>query len=268
MKMKNILVVLLALIMNACAIESLRTENKTPPPVVTEKNPAPTAEPEAKPEPVKVEKKEEPAAHSHSARQKGPIAADEALKLLKSGNQRFQKSQFRKDGALAPDRQRLVLGQKPYAIILSCSDSRVPPEVVFDQKLGEIFVVRTAGQSADFSAIASIEYAVEHLGANLIVVMGHESCGAVKAAHATFTNPPPSSPHLQALIKDIQPRIAIFSSTKISAGALDEGWANVVGAAKDLVEKSQVIREAVQSGEVKIVRSLYHLGTGDVEWQR
>lgn len=80
----------------------------------------------------------------------------------------------------ASDLKRLSTGQKPHTIVLSCSDSRVPPEVLFDQKLGEIFVIRTAGQAIDSSVLASIEYAVSHLGTNLIVVMGHESCGAVK----------------------------------------------------------------------------------------
>lgn len=205
------------------------------------------------------------AAVSH--REKGPVEADAALELLKQGNQRYRKGGLRKDGATIKDRERLSKGQKPHTIVFSCSDSRVPPELVFDQKLGELFVVRTAGQSADFSAIASIEYAIEHLGANLIVVMGHESCGAVRAAHGAFAGGDAGSPHITALVKDIQPRINLFASTPISQGAMDESWANVIGTAKDLMEKSDIIRHAVATGEVKIARSIYHLSTGQVEWK-
>lgn len=208
-----------------------------------------------------------PVAPQRMDRDKGAVSADAALEILKQGNQRYRKGFLRKDGFAAKDRVRLAAGQKPYAVVFSCSDSRVPPEIVFDQKLGEIFVVRTAGQSADYGAIASIEYAIQHLGANLIVVMGHESCGAVRAAHGAFSGGEATSPYLASLIKEIQPRISLFASTPISQGALDESWSNVIGAAKDLMMKSTVIRYAVESGEVKIARSLYHLGSGQVDWK-
>ena len=118
---------------------------------------------------------------------KPSVAPDTALKWLMNGNNRFVKTQLRmKEGQKPADIKRLSSGQQPHAIVLSCSDSRVPPELVFDQKLGEIFVVRTAGEALGDNAVGSIEYAVEHLGSRLIVVMGHTSCGAVKAAHATL----------------------------------------------------------------------------------
>lgn len=204
--------------------------------------------------------------HAHSGRHAGPIPAEKALGWLKNGNTRYLRQTLRKDGQGPNDIRRLASGQQPHSIVLSCSDSRVPPEVLFDQKLGEIFVVRTAGESLDAMAIASIEYAVSHLGSNLIVVMGHESCGAVKAAHGTFGGKDAGSEALNKLVADIQPRIKEFEGQTLSKGALLEGWANVKGVAKDLLERSEIIRQAVATGEVRIEQAVYHLSDGHVEW--
>jgi carbonic anhydrase len=200
-------------------------------------------------------------------RKKGDIAAPKALGLLKDGNKRFISGHFRLEGISASDRKRLVDGQKPHTIVLSCSDSRVPPEIVFDQKLGEIFVVRTAGESLDSSAIASIEYAVSHLGSNLIVVMGHESCGAVKAALATLKGGDAGSAWLNKLVADLHPHLKRFSELTPTDGVIVESWANVEGVAHDLTERSEIVRKLVESGEVQIQNALYHLGSGQVEWR-
>ncbi|MBP9679845.1 MAG: carbonic anhydrase [Bacteriovorax sp.] len=205
--------------------------------------------------------------HDEHKREAGPVEADKSLGFLKNGNTRFMKAHVRKDGASKSDRERLSSGQKPHAIVLSCSDSRVPPEIVFDQKLGEIFVVRTAGQSLDASAIASIEYAVSHLGSNLIVVMGHESCGAVKAALGTLKGGDAGSPWLNKLVADLHPHLKRYSETPPSQGVLAESWSNVEGVALDLIEQSEIIKKLVQSGEVKIQNALYHLDSGSVEWR-
>ena len=143
----------------------------------------------------------------------------------------------------------------------------MPPEIVFDQKLGEIFVVRTAGQALDSSAIASIEYAVSHLGSNLIIVMGHESCGAVKAALSTLGGSDAGSPSLNKLVGDIHPRLQRFSKMPASAGVVDESWSNVMGVATDLAARSEIIQKAIESGELKIEKALYHLASGEVEWK-
>lgn len=198
---------------------------------------------------------------------RGPIPADKSLSWLKNGNTRFVKHFLRNDGDLAKDRNRLVPGQKPHAIVISCSDSRVPPEVVFDQKLGEIFVIRTVGESLDASAIGSIEYALNHLGSNLIVVMGHDSCGAVREALATLDGSDAGSPWLNKLVQDLHPHLKSFKGKPASADLAVEGWANVSGVAKDLVDRSQIVRDAVNSGEVKIQTALYRLGTGVVEFK-
>lgn len=205
-------------------------------------------------------------AHSHT-REAGPISADKSLGWLKNGNTRFTKGTFRADGASSKDRARLVGGQKPHAIVLSCSDSRVPPEVVFDQKLGEIFVVRTAGQDVGTNVIASIEYALSHLGANLLVVMGHESCGALKATLSALQGADLGSPALNAMAEELKPHLQSYADKKPSDHLLDESWSNVTGVAKELTERSALIRDAVASGEVKIVKAMYHLESGNVEWR-
>lgn len=204
--------------------------------------------------------------HSQNHRHAGDISAEKALGWLKNGNRRFTKGFLRKDGQAASDLERLSKGQKPHSIVLSCSDSRVPPEVVFDQKLGEIFVVRTAGQTLDYGAIASIEYALAHLGSNLIVVMGHESCGAVKAALTATPGQDIGSPYLNQLVAQIKPRLMKTPRAEASHGLIKEGWENVQGVTEDLVAKSEIIRDALQSGGVKIQPALYHLGSGQVEW--
>jgi carbonic anhydrase len=207
------------------------------------------------------------AVHSTHKREAGPINSSTSLRYLKNGNTRFIEKKFRKDGVSREEIKGLSTGQKPHAIVLSCSDSRVPPEILFDQKLGEIFVVRTAGEALDSAVIASIEYAVSHLGSNLIVVMGHESCGAVKAALSTLTGGDAGSAALNKLVADIHPRLARYSRIPASAGVVAESWSNVEGVANDLAARSEIIQSAIESGEVKIEKALYHLGSGSVEWK-
>jgi carbonic anhydrase len=195
---------------------------------------------------------------------KPSVEPGEALRMIKNGNIRFTKGLLRKDGQAKSDITRLSTGQQPHTIVLSCSDSRVPPELVFDQKLGELFVVRTAGQSLDDNAIGSIEYAIEHLGAKLIVVMGHTSCGAVKAAHGTLDGSSAGSPAIDALVKEIHPRIAKFKSQKPSNNFESESWANVDGIIVDLMAKSKIISHELNTGKLWITPALYTLDSGSV----
>lgn len=220
-------------------------------------------------------KKDAPAEHkdvtnaeakTESHRKAGAVTPEKALGWLKNGNARYTKGSFRKDGATKKDVERLAKGQSPHSIILSCSDSRVPPEVVFDQKLGEVFVVRTAGESLDSSVIASIEYAVEHLGSNLILVMGHTQCGAVKAALNTPAGSDAGSPYINALVAEIQPRLHEHARGPASENFVVEGWDNARGVSQKLLEKSKVIREAAKSGSLRVETALYHLESGKVEW--
>ncbi|WP_413578527.1 carbonic anhydrase [Bdellovibrio sp. HCB290] len=197
-------------------------------------------------------------------RSMGPIPAEKSMGWLKNGNTRYVTGRLRADGASRKDRMHLTEGQKPHAIVLACSDSRVPPELVFDQKLGEIFVVRTAGDSLNETVVGSIEYGIQYLGANLIVVLGHSSCGAVNAA---LKGEDLGSPALNAIVDDIKPRITQFAGQTPSRGLVQESFANVTGVAHDLLMQSQILRDAVASGDVKISRALYHLDSGKVEWK-
>lgn len=202
----------------------------------------------------------EPAKHfeAHDA-----ISAEQSLGWLKNGNIRFVKGRFRSDGRRQSDVKRLVSGQKPHAIILSCSDSRVPPEHVFDQSLGEIFVIRVAGEALDASVIASVEYAVEHLGVKNVVVMGHTHCGAVKAAIAARPGVSSGSPSLDSLVSDIKPRLpASVGNTDVA----NEAFENAKGISRDLLKRSKILSEKVNSSDVKVSPALYHLESGKVEW--
>lgn len=202
----------------------------------------------------------EPAHHSevHEG-----ISAEQSLGWLKNGNTRFVRGRFRSDGRRQSDVRRLVSGQKPHAIILSCSDSRVPPEHVFDQSLGEIFVIRVAGEALDSSVIASMEYAVEHLGVKNVVVMGHTHCGAVKAALAAKPGVSSGSPSLDSLVADIKPRLPASVG---EADVASEAFENAKGISRDLLKRSKILSEKVNSSQVKVSPALYHLETGRVDW--
>ena len=182
---------------------------------------------------------------------------DEVWADLEAGNQRYVsgETQPREFKEL---RTKLAKGQAPEAIILGCADSRVPPELLFDKTLGELFVVRAAGNVADKIGVGSIEYAVEHLGTHVIVVLGHESCGAVTAACSGAKLP---SPNLVAIGE------AIATACRRNGGAPDVHASvreNVSTSAADLVAHSEILREAVESGNLTIVKAVYDLGSGKV----
>lgn len=183
--------------------------------------------------------------------------AQEALDRLADGNARFVADKL--DGKLQNSVRRgeLTGGQKPYAIVLSCADSRVVPELAFDTGLGEIFVIRVAGNIANTSSIASIEYAVAHLGTKLIVVLGHESCGAVTAAIAGGNN----GYNLNHLLSHIEP-------AKAEAGTDDVNTVvkkNAEMTAQELVDRSMIINDAMSNG-LYIIPAYYNLGSGAVEF--
>lgn len=186
--------------------------------------------------------------------------AQEALNRLKEGNSRFVSGS--PSTAVQGDDARAALtsGQSPYAIILSCADSRVVPEQAFDTGLGEIFIIRVAGNVANTSSIASIEYAVANLGTKLIVVMGHQSCGAVGAAVAGGD----AGPNLNKLVSYITPSVEKLGA---DANIDDIIKDNANHSAATLMNNSQIIADAVDSGAVKIVSAYYSLATGGVEFE-
>ena len=202
---------------------------------------------------------------SYSEKSSVNLNPDAAMKELKDGNTRFIANQ---SGHCATDtavRPQLVTSQAPNAIVLSCSDSRVPPETVFDQGLGQLFTVRVAGNILTAETLGSIEYAISHLGSKLIVVMGHESCGAIKAALNTPTGGDAGSPSINILIHEIQNNLG--TQSKISEKTLREPvQKNVSAVAESLVKRSKIVRDAVNSGKVKIAKAIYSLSTGKVDF--
>src|SRR6266480_4919298 len=138
------------------------------------------------------------------------VSADAALAKLKEGNLRFATSEVSQGKPTAARRAETAQAQHPFAIIVACADSRTAPEIVFDQNIGDLFVVRTAGNLVDDYGLGSIEYAVEHLGTRLIVVLGHKRCGAVTAALASDSAPG----HLQSFVRDIQPAVKAAKANK------------------------------------------------------
>jgi len=201
-------------------------------------------------------------AASSMAGESAGVSADDALSRLLNGDKRFVagKSEEPQGAVLIERRHALAKDQKPFAVIVSCSDSRVPPELVFDVSLGDIFVVRTAGEVVDEVVVGSIEYAVEHLGTHLIVVLGHQRCGAVSAAVAGA----PETGDIPDVLKPILPAI---EETKAQSGdRVDNAVrANARDIAKRLKSTGPIIAPRVQSGEMKIVAAYYSLDTGQVE---
>ena len=150
--------------------------------------------------------------------------------------------------------------QHPFAVILSCSDSRVPPEIVFDQGLGDLFVVRVAGNVIDDHGLGSIEYAVDHLGARLIVVLGHQSCGAVKAAKETIAAKGKAPGHINRSSPPLspwsKPQRRTISTTTVKA--------NVKHVVQALRSSTPILKAKVDSGEVQVIGGYYSLDTGAV----
>ena len=180
--------------------------------------------------------------------------ATEALKKLKEGNARFVagKPMAR---SLMKQRKDSVAGQHPFAIVLTCSDSRVPPEHIFDAGIGEIFVVRTAGNIADAVALGSLEYAAEHLHVPLLVVVGHEGCGAVAAACASDCAPG----NIDCIVKEMQP--AVKAGNKEPSRVITE---NVKCVLATLRRKSSILSHLEKEGKLKIAGGVYSLSTGAV----
>ena len=186
------------------------------------------------------------------------VAPDEALSRLKAGNERFATSKESASKPVAARRAETAKDQHPFAIIVGCADSRTAPEIIFDQNIGDLFVIRTAGNLVDDYALGSIEYAVDHLGARLIVVLGHERCGAVTAALGSASAPG----HINSLVRDIQPAVAA------SKGKEGDALANAIH--ENDAEVAAKIRKQAELGElaaqVRIVEGYYDLDTGKVEW--
>ena len=195
------------------------------------------------------------------ATQEKPLSADAVLKDLRQGNERHVAKQYRRPHQTAERQHELASGQNPEAAILTCADSRVPPEIVFDQGLGDLFDVRVAGNVARDPEIASLEYAAEHLHCPVVVVMGHQKCGAVSAAAEAGT--PPG--HLSVLVDALKP--AVLAAAKMPGDRIENAVRlNVQNVVRQLRETRPILSEASAQGHLTIVGAVYSLDTGKVEW--
>jgi len=199
------------------------------------------------------------------AKKVNEISWQDALTRLEEGNGRFQNDTLEHKLQDQARRDHLTDHQVPYAIILSCADSRVAPEITFDTGLGEVFIIRVAGNMANIETIASIEYAVAVIKTNLIVVLGHESCGAVGAAVSVSQGGSLPGPNLNYLVSHIQPAIT-QSSDPTDVNTVVKKNAEVV--AQNLRDRSEIIRGGVDAGSVKIIPAYYNLASGKVDFMR
>jgi carbonic anhydrase len=184
----------------------------------------------------------------------------EALQKLADGNKRFIGSKLTHPNQTAGRRNEVSKGQKPFAVIVGCSDSRIPPEIIFDQGLGDLFVIRVAGNIVDDIALGSIEYAVDHLGTPLVVVLGHGKCGAVTAtvqggeAHG----------HIGSIVKTIAPAV---EKAKSQPGDLTDNAirANVELVVEKIKSSKPILVEALEKDTIKIMGAYYDIETGKVD---
>ncbi len=197
----------------------------------------------------------------------GGVTPDEAMARLEAGNRRFCDGQSIHPQQQTERREETATqGQRPFAIVLSCSDSRVPPEILFDQGIGDLFVVRVAGNVAATDEIATIEYGSEHLGAQLCVVMGHSRCGAVMAV----VNGDHVTPNIAELVRPIVPAVetarrenpGLTGNPLIAAAIRTNVWQGV----HDVLTHSETVRELVRAKKLKVIGAFYDFQTGTVEF--
>jgi carbonic anhydrase len=196
------------------------------------------------------------------------LSADAAFDRLVAGNRRFVAGKSEHPSDSVARREELKSDQHPFAIVLACADSRVAPELVFDQGLGDLFVVRVAGNVTDPAVTGSISYAVHHLHAPLLVVLGHQGCGAVKAALMEPAELAKEPEEIQALVHYVQPALKDLAPSLSGNDRLRAAIAANVRRSVSQLEQASAIKEAVAEQHLKIVGGVYSLDTGKVELLR
>ncbi|MBF0318930.1 MAG: carbonic anhydrase [Nitrospirae bacterium] len=187
------------------------------------------------------------------------------IKSLLEGNERYLRNLSKPKETSDEKRAELASGQQPFAVVVSCSDSRVGPEIIFDKDLGEIFVIRTAGNVVDKITLGSIEYAVEHLHSSIVVVVGHEGCGAVKAAIELKGKP---EGNIGAIVEKIIPAVKTAKrETDAYGGNLlyNAVKQNIKNVTQEIPAKSHIIAHALKEGHINVLGAYYSISTGKVE---
>lgn len=189
------------------------------------------------------------------------MKGEEALKLLKEGNIRYAKGKLKHPHTDHSWRNSLASEQHPFAVVLSCADSRVVPELIFDQGLGDLFVIRVAGNVAKDKVLGSMEYAIKFLGTKLIIVLGHENCGAVKAS---LSNEDPGG-HIGSIIEKLKP--AVYAAKRMEGDHLENSIkVNAQIVSEEIKESKPILNEAYNSNELVVIPAYYNLSTGVVDF--
>lgn len=191
---------------------------------------------------------------------------EDAIQALKDGNSRFFGGTAGRPEIGANERRAQIMGQTPYAAILACSDSRVPVELVFDQGLGQLFVVRLAGNVVGESALGTLEYAIRHLDVHLVMVMGHEGCGAVAASLLSDEKISEEPAHLQTIIKRIKPSVKNMPIIRDKKARMREAVMNNIRYQVSLLREEEVIKQAEASGSIRVIGGYYEIGSGAVDF--
>jgi carbonic anhydrase len=187
---------------------------------------------------------------------------DEALDRLVQGNRRFVDGHMQHPDQDPDHRLRVSQGQEPFAVILTCSDSRLPPEVLFDQGLGDLFVVRVAGNIVDAAVLGSVEYAVDHLGTPLVMVIGHQRCGAVEATLESIQHHSPPHGSVAALVTAITPAVA--TAEQRPGNLLNNTVRANAQMSRDAITASPELTGPLRGGELKVLAAYYNLDDGTV----
>jgi carbonic anhydrase len=198
-------------------------------------------------------------ADTHTPTAEVGVSAPEALERLRAGNEAFRHGLVGTNHLTETHRASLAAGQHPFAMVLSCADSRVPPEQIFAQGLGDLFTVRVAGNVAEPATVASLEYAAAHLGPRLLLILGHAECGAVKAAIASADD----TPAIKELVAEIRPAVDALPKDSDLRTAV---CANVHRAHQELLRQSALLAGLVRDGKLEIREAYYDLATGEVRF--
>ena len=200
------------------------------------------------------------------------ISAKDALKRLQDGNQRFAANECLGQSAISLTRRaEATLGQSPFAIILGCSDARVPAELVFDQGIGDLFVIRVAGNIVAPSLIGSVEFAASSFGTKLVVVLGHSNCGAIYTTLKELLNPGQTgSDNLKSIVNRVRPSLEGLLKTDLrenqSQLLATAVRSNVLASVNQLRNSSRILEDLIAKGELSIVGAEYDLETGKVDF--
>lgn len=192
------------------------------------------------------------------------LSAEESLEKLVQGNKRFVELKQKHPDEDKKRRKEMLKGQHPFVVILSCSDSRVPPELIFDQGLGDIFEIRNAGNVLDEHVIGSIEYAVMHCGVKLIVIMGHQDCGAIAATLSGVSE----TKYIKSLEDSIQPAVDDCKRKGLEVNSDNVVKAHVQQDINELLSQDTELVKYMKEHNVKIVPAYYHLDTGVVDFEK